>query len=142
MRLSRPDLEAIIRHALAEAPNEACGILAGKGDRVERVYCLENADHSPTTYSLTPDGLMLAAELESAGRLLAVFHSHVAGPAYPSPTDRKQAWWDVRYVVISLTEKGQPDIRVFRIRKDIAEPDDLGEVVEEGLEIEDDPANA
>ncbi len=137
MRLSQAHINTMIQHAQAEAPNEACGVLEGVGDTVAAVHCLENADHSPYTYELTPAGYLRLAELDDAERLLAVFHSHLVTAAYPSPTDRSKAFWPVRYVLVSLQDSVHPSVRIFRISKrDPLDLDELGEVVEEQLEIE------
>jgi proteasome lid subunit RPN8/RPN11 len=135
MRISRADLDVMFAHARTQAPNEACGLLAGDGDTVEVVYCLENARHSPSVYELGEDGYRLLVELEEAGRLLGAFHSHPRSEAYPSPTDRRQAFWPIRYVILSFRDNAAV-ARVFRIVKsdgaDIAEP---GVVHEEPLQI-------
>jgi [CysO sulfur-carrier protein]-S-L-cysteine hydrolase len=135
MRLLQEQWETIIRHCRAGAPHEACGILAGSGDMVTAVHCLENARHSPVEYDLTPRGYLLVAELDDAGQVLAVFHSHPLGEAYPSQTDRQQAFWPVRYMIVSLAGK-QPVVRAFRLRKsDRWAANELAEVVEEEVEI-------
>lgn len=36
IRIPREQYEAIVAHARQEAPREACGLLAGHGDRIER----------------------------------------------------------------------------------------------------------
>ena len=49
--------------------------------------------------------------------LLAIYHSHPATQAYPSPTDREQArlWPEQLYVLVSL-RTAAPELRAFRIR--------------------------
>ncbi len=136
MRMSREHIEAMVRHARAEAPNEACGLLAGANGMVTAVHCLENADHSPSTYELTAAGYRLLMELDDNGQLLGVFHSHTQTEAYPSPTDRRKAFWPVYYVLVSLQNKAQPVVRAFRIVKgDPLDAEDLGQVIEERLEV-------
>jgi len=53
--LTDKQAEEMIRHAQREYPNEACGLLAGKDGRVEKVYQMTNAEHSPVTYRLDPE---------------------------------------------------------------------------------------
>jgi proteasome lid subunit RPN8/RPN11 len=77
----RPEhLAAIVGHARAAAPNECCGILAGRGNAVERVTPLANADASPTTFRVDPADLLAAFEaLDAAGLdLVGIYHSHLA----------------------------------------------------------------
>ena len=138
MQLSHEHVETMIRHCRAELPNEACGVLAGAGDTVSAVHCLENARHSTVAYELSAAGYLLVADLDDAGQLLGVFHSHPRGEAYPSPTDRRQAAWDIPYVIISLQDRTDPVMRSFHIAK--ASPGDmtdLGTITEENLEISD-----
>ena len=138
LHLTNEQIEEMIQHALAEYPNEACGLLAGKAcpeqgrrdGRVEKVYQMTNADHSPVTYRLDPEEQYHAfMEIEEEGReLLAIYHSHSHSPAYPSATDLELAFYpDSLYVIISLADRDQPTIRAFRIIE--------GMIEEERMEI-------
>ncbi len=116
--LTNEQVEEMIRHARREYPNEACGLLAGKDGRVEKVYGMTNADHSPVTYRLDPEEQYRAfTEIEEEGwELLAIYHSHSHSPAYPSATDLELAFYpDCFYLIISLADRDQPTIRAFRI---------------------------
>jgi proteasome lid subunit RPN8/RPN11 len=125
-----PHLRAeMLIHLRAGAPNEACGILAGHGDQVTRVYTAPNADNSPKTYSIAPpDMLRILNDVDERGlEVLASFHSHPATPAYPSPTDVYRAGWpDLRYVIVSLAAE-PPVMRVFRIVDETISEEELGE---------------
>lgn len=116
LRLARRHLEAMISHARATAPNEACGLLAGSGNVVQTVHCLANDRNSAVAFELTADGYLLAMALDDAGRLLGAFHSHPRSPAYPSPTDVREAYWPIITVIVSLAG-AQPEARGFRIRR-------------------------
>lgn len=108
---------ALIAHARREAPNECCGIIAGKDGRPVRVLEARNAEQSPYRYSIdSRDLLQLFRELEVNGwDLLAIYHSHTHTPAYPSPTDLSLAAYpDAYYILISLAE-AEPDVRAYRI---------------------------
>ncbi|MFB0536409.1 MAG: M67 family metallopeptidase [Anaerolineae bacterium] len=116
--LTNEQAEEMIRHARREYPNEACGLLAGKDGQVEKVYQMTNADHSPVTYRLDPEGQVRAfTEIEEKGcELLAIYHSHSHAPAYPSATDLELAFYpDSLYLIISLADRAKPTIRAFRI---------------------------
>ena len=54
IRLTREQLSAMIAHARAEYPNEACGILAGRDGAVTRVYPMTNVERSPVSYLMDP----------------------------------------------------------------------------------------
>jgi proteasome lid subunit RPN8/RPN11 len=116
-------------HARAGLPNEACGILAGSGERVDRFYPAEPDEPSPFYYRIeSRDQIRIMNAIDDAGLdLVGIYHSHVASPAYPSRTDAEQAFWpDAVYVIVSLAGGGA-DVRGFRIR-------DM-DVTEEPIEI-------
>ena len=122
----------MIAHALEDDPNECCGILAGKGHVVSTTYRIKNATPSPYRYMMDPQELLNAdRDAEKNGwEFLAFYHSHTHGPAYPSQTDVRLAlesgWLDVFYVLVSLADKQDPQIRVFHIGEG-------GDIVEEKL---------
>jgi len=124
LHLTEDQVEEMIRHAQREYPNEACGLLAGRDSRVEKVYQMTNAEHSPVTYRLDPEEQFRAfMEIEEAGwELLAIYHSHSHSPAYPSATDLELAFYpDSLYLIISLADRDQPIIRAFRIVEGVVE---------------------
>jgi len=109
---------AMFAHALAEQPNEACGILAGSGGEPVYFYPAANAEHSPTRYVVEPqDQLRIQRELDASDwDLLGIFHSHTHTQAYPSSTDIQLAsnWPDQIYLIASLMNP-EPQLRAFRI---------------------------
>ncbi len=80
-------------HVAAEAPLEACGLVAGQERQSLAVFPVTNELHSPTAYRFAPqEQLDLFLRLEKEGwDLLAIYHSHPAGPQMPSQTDVAQA---------------------------------------------------
>ncbi len=89
----RTVLEDLIAQAVAEQPNECCGLLAGVRDgavgRVLRRYPLVNALASPREF-LSDGRSMLDADKDMRSHgldLLAVYHSHPTSHAVPSRTD-------------------------------------------------------
>ena len=118
-----PDLvEAIVAHARAEDPNEACGLVIGDrpaadGGRALRFEPTRNRAGSPYRYEIHPDDLLrLTIATDDAGEVFwAIVHSHVRSPARPSPTDIGLALYpDALYVLVSLAED-QPALGAFRI---------------------------
>ena len=47
--INKSDVQRIIDHCTAELPHEACGILAGKDYKVEKIYFMKNAKPGPPT---------------------------------------------------------------------------------------------
>jgi len=124
LHLTEDQVEEMIRHAQREYPNEACGLLAGRDSRVEKVYQITNANHSPVTYRLDPEEQFRAfTEIEEKGwELVAVYHSHSHSPAYPSATDLELTFYpDSLYLIISLADIARPTIRAFRIGEGVVE---------------------
>jgi len=124
--LPRKCYEEIIAHCQARYPKEACGILAGVGGTVERVFPMTNVDDSPISYAFDPKEQLRVQKAMAEGKLdlLAIYHSHTATAAYPSPVDVARAsepgvallMPDVRYVLVSLKDLKQPDIKNYTIR--------------------------
>ena len=123
----------MIRHCIAQRPNEACGLLVVKGGQAVRVVLMTNAAQSPTRYAFDPKETLITLEIEDEGFEWCVFHSHTRTEAYPSPTDIKHATEATPYVIVSLASE-EPVIRAFRIIKTDWR-DSHGEVVEVPVEI-------
>jgi proteasome lid subunit RPN8/RPN11 len=94
---------ALVAHAEAEAPNEACGLVAFRDGVAERYLPAENAAASPYRFELAPRD-PLDFFLEDEGYELGVFHSHLSSPARPSKTDVENiGLWERRpYLILSL----------------------------------------
>ena len=116
--ISRAMLDEMIAHAMAGRPNEACGMLAGKGDRATKVYPATNAEASPVRYLMEPkDQLHIMQDMEDHDwDLLGIFHSHTHTAAYPSQTDVSLAYYpDALYIIVSLADEAHPVVRAFHI---------------------------
>lgn len=112
--------KALVGHAYDGLPNEACGLLGGRGDVAEVFVPCENHDRSSRTFSLGPDAWdAVDTQIEGRGmQVLGVVHSHTHTEAYPSPTDIDQAGnpflggW--RWVLVSLRQDA-PVVRSYVI---------------------------
>lgn len=128
LTLTREHVQEIVGHINIHAPLEACGLLAGKDNRVEKVLFVQNQAQSPVRFVMDPYEQLQAFEwIESNGfDLLGIFHSHPAGPETASPTDIAEAAYAVVHVICSRQD-GQWKLRGFWIED--------GEAVETALEI-------
>jgi [CysO sulfur-carrier protein]-S-L-cysteine hydrolase len=90
-------------HVEHQAPLEACGLLAGKDRFVKSVILIANLSHSPVRFQMDPAEQLQAFNwMESNGLdLLAIFHSHPAGPGTPSATDVEEASYPVVQIIWS-----------------------------------------
>ena len=115
---------AMVAHARADHPDEACGVIAGPegSDRPTRFIPMINAARSPTFYEFdSMDLLRLYREMDDCDEVpVVVYHSHTATEAYPSRTDISYASEPAaHYVLISTRETGNADgpyeLRSYRI---------------------------
>ena len=105
---------AIVSHARAEYPNEACGLIVGDraaadGGRALRYEPTRNKAASPYRYEIDPDDLLrLTIETDDADEVFwGIVHSHTHTPAVPSPTDVGLAFYpDALYLLVSLSDDG------------------------------------
>lgn len=114
----------MIRQACDELPNEACGLLTGKGDVAQARHALTNMDHSPEHFSLNPqEQFNVLKEARRDGRkIIASYHSHPASPARPSEEDIRLALdAQIVYIIISLAA-GEPDVKAFYIVDSVVRP--------------------
>jgi proteasome lid subunit RPN8/RPN11 len=129
IELPRAFVDQIVEQARSEAPNEACGLIAASDGAPVQVFPMTNADRSPVTYRLdAKEQLHVFNELDDRGwDLYAIYHSHTASPAYPSPTDVRLAFYpEAYYLLVSLAEE-PPPIRGYRILE--------GEITEQDVTI-------
>ncbi|MFE7802962.1 Mov34/MPN/PAD-1 family protein [Nocardia sp. NPDC057440] len=121
MLVIRADLvEAMVAHARADHPDEACGVISGPegSDRPERFLAMVNAERSPTFYRFdSGEQLKVWREMDSADEEpVVIYHSHTATEAYPSRTDVSYASEpNAHYVLISTRDPEQHELRSYRI---------------------------
>jgi len=108
--------DAMLIHVKNNAPLEACGLLAGKNNSVEKVFLITNQAQSPVRFRMDPTEQLNALEsIDSNGlELLAIFHSHPTGPETVSATDIEEAAYPVVNIIWS-TNNGSWQARGFRI---------------------------
>jgi proteasome lid subunit RPN8/RPN11 len=89
LKINESDYALVLKAVEAALPEEACGLLLGKDGVVAKVIAVENELHSKVTFRMDPQGLLDAILLaEKVGfDITGIFHSHPAGPGYPSRTD-------------------------------------------------------
>jgi [CysO sulfur-carrier protein]-S-L-cysteine hydrolase len=127
---------AIIEHARADHPDEACGVIAGPAgsDRPERFIPMTNAERSPTFYRFdSTEQLRVWREMDERNEEpVVIYHSHTATEAYPSRTDIAYASEPgAHYVLVSTRDPGEVEFRSFRIiegavtEEEVRDPADL-----------------
>jgi proteasome lid subunit RPN8/RPN11 len=121
--------DALVAHARAEYPNEACGLIAGTapaadGGTATDWHPTRNRAASPLRYEIHPDDLLrVSLAIDDRDEVIwGIVHSHVRSAARPSPTDVGLAFYpDALYVLVSLAEDeadpqtGAESVRAWRI---------------------------
>ena len=124
LSISQELVDALVAHARADHPDEACGVIAGPAgsDTPLRHIPMINAARSTTFYEFeSSDLLKLYRELDANDEdPVVIYHSHTATEAYPSRTDISYASEPfAHYVLISTRETGNTEgpyeFRSFRI---------------------------
>ena len=117
MKISRALYDEMVSHALAEAPNECCGMVASVDGEAVRVFAAVNAAASPLRYEIDgAEQYRIQSQIEDQGwDLGAIYHSHTRSAPHPSQTDINLAFYpDSVYLIIGVVGP-QPEVRAFRI---------------------------
>lgn len=116
VRIAYAVARQIADHALAEAPKEACGILAGTGERIRRAVPLNNAAaSSEAQFRFDPNEQLKALKALDAAGLdwLGVYHSHPNAPPIPSAEDIQAAVDNsLLHLIVSL-ESAKPRLKLW-----------------------------
>jgi proteasome lid subunit RPN8/RPN11 len=136
--------EAIIAHARADHPDEACGIVAGPigSDRPVRFVPMVNAERSPTFYRFdSGEQLKVWREMDDRDEEpVVIYHSHTATEAYPSRTDLAYASEpNAHYVLVSTRDTdglGEFQFRSFRVVDGVVSEEEVRTVPDAGPDEE------
>jgi proteasome lid subunit RPN8/RPN11 len=83
------------------------------------LYRMRNVEDSPIGYSMDPlEQLRVDKQMRQQGQqLAAIYHSHTATDAYPSPVDVRHAISpDVSYVLVSLKDRATAIFKSYVIQ--------------------------
>ena len=131
MRIDRALLDEIVAHAVRDAPDECCGVVAVRDGAATAVHATENV--AASSFRFEVDGPALFALLESiesqGGELGAIYHSHTRSDAYPSQTDVNfsAGWPGVEWIIVGVAGQGEPEVHSYLI--------DDGQISEVELEL-------
>ena len=112
----------MLEHVVAGYPNEACGALGAKDNRVPRHYPTANAAEHPDDFSIIGpmDLLHIYEDIDEYDGEMIYYHSHPKSEAYPSKRDKEWAKRNKLYYII-FSHQFYPDppySRVFWINSD------------------------
>lgn len=116
MKIRKEIYDEMIEHCAGSLPYEACGILAGKHNLATKIYKIKNTEASSVSYFMEPtEQLKAMKDIRDKGlEMLAIFHSHPFGSAYPSQKDIELAFYDVYYVIVAFEPKFE--VKCFKIK--------------------------
>ena len=118
MKISRALHDEIVAHALLDAPDECCGLVACRDGEAVEVIRMENTARSPLRYEMDSNELYSVmrrlddADLEPG----IIYHSHTRSAPYPSQTDINLAFYPDSLYVIVGTAMPEPLLRAYTIR--------------------------
>ncbi len=130
LKIDRALYDAIVGHAGADHPDEACGVVAGPAgsDRPERFIPMTNAERSPTFYRFDSiEQLNVWREMDDRDEEpVVIYHSHTATEAHPSRTDISYASEpQAHYVLVSTRDPDEIEFRSFRIVDGVVTEEDV-----------------
>lgn len=129
VNLPRAVANRLLAHAMEGGDAEVCGLVAARDGVPSAVYPVRNESGEPARrFHMDPRGQIDAMRRmrEAGEELFAIYHSHPAAPAIPSPADLAEAAYpDVLYLVISLGTRGLLEMRGFRLQGTTFVPVDL-----------------
>lgn len=127
--------DAMLRHGLAEKPNECCGFLGADAERfVKLMVAADNIDRSPITFRIGPKATETAYRMceEKGLEAVCIYHSHTESSPVPSIADVYQANAslmthdpDFRWIIMGLRDPENPVMKAYRITEDNFEETEL-----------------
>jgi proteasome lid subunit RPN8/RPN11 len=128
MVLQAEAVEAILKHAVGEYPEECCGAMVGVLDGERRLVhgawpLAHDAPARDRRFAVAPaDYRRLEQRAQESGvDLVGFYHSHPDAPAAPSDYDLAHAWPHFSYVIVSVQASTPVAITSWRLRQDRSE---------------------
>ena len=120
--LTAPAEAAIRQHAAETYPHECCGALIASDGEIVEAFALPNttAEGARRRFLIGPADYRAAEARARAreGQLAGFYHSHPDHPARPSEHDLAQAWPNLTYVIVAVSQGTPGDLRSWRLRED------------------------
>ncbi|MBE7386219.1 MAG: M67 family metallopeptidase [Leptolyngbya sp. SIO1E4] len=145
LTLKQAQMQAMAAQAENTYPEECCGLLLGTLERehdrrwVHELLPLENRWTAEVQALIEPNPAFPASTLDKRTRywidpkavmeaqryvrdrgwiILGVYHSHPDNSALPSERDRRLAWSDYSYPILSVVKGKVVDVQSWRLRED------------------------
>lgn len=129
--LKKADYDKMVAHAQANLPEEACGLIAGHDEDsvrvIEKVYLIENVDHTNEHFTITPKAQLEAIKnmRQNGLKPLGNWHSHPESPSRSSQEDIRLAYdSSASYLILSLMNE-EPVLHSFHVENGQSTKEDL-----------------
>ena len=133
MKISRALLDQIHRHLESGYPNEACGVMLGKGGVSTEIVSADNqrTDSARNRYLIDPLSYMKIEKDADRRKIqvLGIYHSHPDVAARPSETDRQAGFPNLSYLIVSVADGKAVESRSWRLRDDYSQFDEVPVVI-------------
>ena len=106
----------IISNIEKHLPEEACGLITGKGNLARHHFPISNQLHSPYKFQMNGSEMLNVFEwAENHNQILiGIYHSHPNGPECPSPTDLEEDYYPDVIKLIGFMISNKWELRAFR----------------------------
>lgn len=115
----------MIEHLKSTYPEEGCGFLIGKEDKIYAILRAENTarDDRKRRYEIAPSDFLKAEKLAKINGLsvMGFYHSHPDVGLYFSKKDEEDAWEGHYYVVLSMDKDGRWECGCWIKRENVVE---------------------
>ncbi|MGM9953581.1 MAG: M67 family metallopeptidase [Intestinibaculum porci] len=129
--LKKADYDKMVAHAKVHLPEEACGLIAGHDEDgvrvIEKVYLIENVDHTNEHFTITPKAQLEAIKnmRQNGLKPLGNWHSHPESPSRSSQEDIRLAYdSSASYLILSLMNE-EPVLHSFHVENGQSTKEDL-----------------
>ncbi|NGZ05467.1 MAG: M67 family metallopeptidase [Magnetococcales bacterium] len=114
--ISRSLVNKIFAHAQRSLPRECVGVLAGQGREAVSWHPLTNIAQGETTFLADPtEQIQLFKKLRAQDLdVVAIYHSHPKGAAFPSPLDQEWiAYPEALMLIVGMETEGRLEMNGF-----------------------------
>lgn len=115
--IGRSLYQTMLEDVIRRAPEEACGIVAGRNMQASHLYVVTNELHSQVAFRMHPqEQISVFLDLERQElEMLAIYHSHPSGPKVPSETDLAEFAYPGVFSLIWYPQNNTWDCRAYLI---------------------------
>lgn len=134
LHLNADHLQVLRSHAEQAYPDECCGLLLGRSQQVGQLVEVQPVDNDwnpqlaqtldddtafgkARRYGINPQAMLKGMQTARSRGLdiIGIYHSHPDHPAIPSECDRRLAWPQYFYIILSVHQGQVQDIQNWQL---------------------------